>query len=364
MGASVSQYFQEFQTSEAALQRLYKTVARQMAFTGSTRAQAQAWQKKARKRFAERLGLDRFALAHPRAKMLESVQFEGLTRETWRMQTERDVWTTFYMFLPPGDKGPRPLVLCPHGHSSAGKWSTGGRRDIAAMNTIIDRFNYDYGLQIARAGFITVCCDARGFGERREPDMQNDRDVPNYMALGSCHQLSLAGAPLGITVQGMWTWDLMLMLDHLAKDPRVDASRIGCAGLSGGGLQTLDLAALDTRVKAAVVSGYFYGVRESLLIKNSNCMCNMVPRLWEDFDMGDIGALVAPRGLFIETGDEDPLNGRSNLANVRSQVKIARQVYAAYGSEKQLQHHVFHGEHKWDGTQAIPWLMQQLQPER
>ncbi|HEY3233893.1 MAG TPA: hypothetical protein VGJ84_04220, partial [Polyangiaceae bacterium] len=150
-------------------------------------------------------------------------------------------------------------------------------------------------------------------------------------------------------------------LDHLETDRRIDRRRIGCAGLSGGGLQTLNLAAMDRRVKAAVVSGYFYGVKESLLILNSNCVCNLVPHLWESFDMGDIGALVAPRGLFVETGSRDSLNGKSNLDNVRSQVRIAGKVFSAFGARRNLVHHVFDGEHRWDGTRAIPWMQQVLE---
>ena len=125
-------------------------------------------------------------------------------------------------------------------------------------------------------------------------------------------------------------------------------------------MQTLDLAAVDTRVKAAVVSGYFYGVYESLLIQNMNCMCNLVPNLWQDFDMGDIGALIAPRGLLIETGDADPLNGRSGLANVKSQVEITRKTYNALDASNKLEHHIFSGGHKWDGTRALPWLKEML----
>jgi dienelactone hydrolase len=361
MPESASQYTPEFFTSEKALTRRFKTEGRRLAFNGTTHAEANAWQKKARRRLVQLLSLDRFEMCPAKPKKVESVEVDGITRETWHIQTERDVWMPYYLFIPGAAmQQPAPLVLCPHGHGSAGKWATGGRTDIPAMVPVIRSFNYDYGVQLARAGFITACPDARGFGERREPAVQGDRDNANYLFTSSCHQLTLAGAPLGLSVQGMWTWDLMRLVDHLSDDPRIDSARIGCAGLSGGGLQTLALSAVDTRIKAAIVSGYFYGVRESLLTLNSNCLCNMVPNLWEDFDMGDMGALIAPRGLFIETGNEDPLNGASKLANVRSQVAISRKVYKAMNASPQLQHHVFEGEHLWNGTRSIPWIQQQL----
>jgi hypothetical protein len=117
---------------------------------------------------------------------------------------------------------------------------------------------------------------------------------------------------------------------------------------------------LDERVRAAVVSGYFYGVKESLLEMAGNCDCNIVPSLWLYADMGDLGGLIAPRGLFIETGDADPLNGRSGLDNVYPQVELSRRAFAGLGADGQMDHHVFQGPHRWDGTRAIPWLEEQL----
>jgi dienelactone hydrolase len=353
--------FEEFHTSEIILKRRFRLKSRQMAFTGGSPPRVRAWQAKARRLFAKLLGLPNFTACQPRTKQLASVKVGDLVREEWLIQTEPDVWMPFYIFLPPlTDQGkirkPLPAVLCLHGHRSAGKWATGGVPASPEMSEIIRNYDYDYGLQIARAGCITVCPDARGFGQRREPMTQS---AGGWLD-GSCHQLTLSGAPLGLTVQGMWTWDLMRLIDWLVSDQRIDRNRIGAAGLSGGGLQTLNLLALDRRVKAGVVSGYFYGVRESLQVKNNNCMCNLVPRLWENFDMGDIGALAAPRGLFIETGDEDELNGASKLANVRSQVAIARKVYQAVKRPDQLRHFVFHGGHKWNGRRSIPWMLQQL----
>ena len=357
---SVSKYVERFFTSERALERHFQERAVKMRFRGKGSSAALAWQARARRRFAELLGLQHFKRCPPRPRKVGEAAIGGLLREEWRIQSERDVWLPFYLFIPRGAAGKLPLVLCPHGHGSSGKWAPGGRHDIPELADTLKQHNYDYGVQLARAGFITACPDARGFGERREPNRQNDRANPGLLLSSSCHELTLAGAPLGLTVQGMWTWDLIRLIDHLIKDRRIDAKRIGCAGLSGGGMQTLDAAAIDTRIKAAVVSGYFYGVRESLQVKNGNCMCNMVPGLWEHFDMGDIGALIAPRGLLVETGDADGLNGAGNLANVRSQTAITRKVYAPFGAAGQFEHVVFQGGHRWEGTRAMAWLKEQL----
>ena len=121
-------------------------------------------------------------------------------------------------------------------------------------------------------------------------------------------------------------------------------------------MQTLWFAALDERVRCAVVSGYLYGYKDSLLKLCGNCSCNYVPHLWEIADMGDIAALIAPRPLLVETGTLDSLNGERGVANVTEQLAIARQAYDLLGVPEKLAHDLFEGEHMWHGERAIPWL--------
>jgi len=343
-----------FYTSEAAMARHFEAFSRRLAFDGGTADAAWEWQTTARQTLHSLLGLDHFTHCTPDAALREIVTADGLRREEWLIRTEEDVWMPFSLLIPEGLTAPAPLVICTHGHGSPGRLPVVGRRDLPEVVPVIDQYRYDYGVQFARAGCITACPDARGFGERREPVKQN---AAQFLE-SSCHNLMLSGAPLGITVQGMWTWDLMRLIDFLVRDERISAERIGCGGLSGGGLQTLDLAAIDERVRAAVVSGYFYGVQSSLQVMNGNCDCNLVPGLWGAFDIGDIGALIAPRGLFVETGSDDSLNGASGVDNVRSQLAIAARVFDLLGGE--LQHDIFTGGHRWHGERAVPWLVRQL----
>jgi hypothetical protein len=148
----------------------------------------------------------------------------------------------------------------------------------------------------------------------------------------------------------------MRLIDYAATRDDCDTTRIGCAGLSGGGLQTLWLTALDERVRCAVVSGYFYGYKDSLLRMSSNCSCNYVPGLWQLADMGDIAGLIAPRPLLVESGLRDPLNGERGVANVLEQLEITRRAYRLLGAEERLAHSTFDGEHRWDGREVVGWL--------
>jgi hypothetical protein len=351
-----------FYTAQGHLADRFARVGRRLAFRGEGAAEAHAWQQELRAVVARCLGMDAFEPCPLRLELRGEERQEDHVREDCLLETEPGVWMPFYCLRPPelASGARRAAVIAPHGHGSGGKFPVAGRRDLPAVAETIRQHNYDYGVQLVRRGFVVFCPDARGHGERCEETAELDAERPEFLK-STCHHLSLKGEPLGQSVAGMWTWDLMRLLDYAVTRPDVDPERIGCAGLSGGGLQTLYLAALDERVRAAVVSGYFYGVRESLLDLAGNCDCNRVPGLWLHADMGDLGALIAPRGLAIETGDQDPLNGRSGLGNVTPQVEIARRVYTAMGAESALEHFIFSGTHRWDGTQAIPWLEQQLE---
>ena len=325
-----------------------------MPVNTESREAYEKWAEEARAKLRDLLGIDKMRYCDPEPQLLSCEQLDGYRREKWLLQTEKDIWMPLYLLIPdgiqPGEK--RPLVLCPHGHSGT-KDATSGTVSFPEMEQNIAVHFYDYGRQAVKRGFVAVCPDARGHGERRETDMQGDEARQRLSC--SCAWLNHMAIPLGRCVAGMWAWDLMRLTDWAITLPFVDRDRVACIGLSGGGLQTLYFTALDTRVRYAAVSGYFYGFRESLL-EMHNCSCNYVPHLWEYFDVGELGALIAPRPMTIETGDMDPLNGKSGLANVIPYVEQVKKVFALYGREDDLCHDIFHGPHKWHGQASMDRL--------
>ena len=140
----------------------------------------------------------------PNAILRETVQEAGYTQEEWRIETEETVWTPFSLLIPDEATFPAPLVICPHGHGSGGRAAVAGRRDLPGIADSIAHYRGDYGVQMVRAGFIAACPDARGFGERREPGLQSAAQTLD----GSCRELQLSAAPLGLTLQGLQTLGL------------------------------------------------------------------------------------------------------------------------------------------------------------
>ena len=279
------------------------------------------------------------------------------------LRTEPDITLSAYLLVPASANAGTPVFLCPPGHNGAGKYTVAGVRGARAIEESIEKYNYDFGWQLARLGYVAFCPDVRGFGERRE-ELEDTRELPLAMK-GDCYWLAHMGEPIGIPVLGMLSWDLMRCVDFLKEytitkeDACWNPERIIAFGFSGGAMQSLYLSALDERIHASFLSGYMYGFRDSLLQMNRNCSCNYVPHLMEHFDMGDIASLIAPRRLMIQSCREDRLAGERGLTNVQEQVDIIRANYAVSGNAEHVQQDIEDGPHHLDTRQLqdiAKWL--------
>lgn len=333
---------------EPALRDRLKREGRSAAFKGATPGDFEAWQIATRDRLFDLLGLSLMDRVPIEVRELDRVQIAGgIVRTHAMLQVERDVWMPFYLLEPQTPKldahGCKRCYICPHGHQGAGAASVAGVTGVPAVDDAVRKFNYDYGLRLARMGYVTVCPDARGWGSRR--DWKGQGDDENSYLRGTCLNQARMAEPLGLTVAGLNAWDNMRLIDYLEARGDIAMDDLGCFGFSGGGYMTLYLAALDPRVRKAFVSGYLYGVDDSLLHLNGNCSCNYVPGLWRLLDMGDIASLIAPRPLLVQSCEGDHLNGARGLANVDEQLSIVRDAYGLVGHADDLLHEVCPGGH-------------------
>ncbi len=335
------------------LAKRFEQVERKLRFNATTPDELRQWRRRTARKLKALIGYDTMTRTAPKPRITEEKDCGDYLRQRIELFTEPDVLLCAYVLIPKNAAGPRPAIVAPHGHGSGGKLAVAGCDNRPEIAETIRRHNYAYGVQFVRKGFVVFCPDARGFGERREQDA-----AANLLG-SSCLWISNMAYPLGQTVTGMWTWDIHRLIDYIQTRDDCMPDRIGCAGLSGGGLQTLWASALDERIRGAVVSGYLYGYKESLLDINC-CQCNYVPHLYEWVDMGDIAALIAPRPLLVETGTRDFLNGASGLANVKSQINVIKKAYRVLGAPKAIVHDIFEGEHQWNGVEAIPWMEKHL----
>ncbi|MCI2155366.1 MAG: pectinesterase family protein [Olsenella sp.] len=347
---------------DQAMERLFERSARSARFKGSDAASWRRWQATARERLSDVLGLTLMEPCQGEARLMEQTLLScGIERRRYELMVEPEVWMPFYLLVPEhprrGQDGRFLAAVCPHGHQGAGAASVAGIMGVPAVDEAIRRFNYDYGLRMARLGYIVACPEARGWGARRSWKGQGDAE--ELYLRGTCANEARMAEPLGRSLLGELVFDLERLVDWLSLREEISSGELACVGFSGGGMQTLYLAALDERIAKVFISGYLYGAKDALLHLNGNCSCNYVPGLWRLFDMGDIASLIAPRPLLVQSADHDHLMGPRGLANVEEQMEIVRAAYHLLGADASLRHQIVAGEHHF-GTEGfaenLGWL--------
>ncbi len=241
-----------------------------------------------------------------------------------------DIAIPAYLAIPKGITAKTPAVLCIHGHVPGGKESV-----ISGDG----EFGAPYGRDLAEQGVITLSPDNAGMGERAHPS-------------GGCDFLWRRLNYLGYDLTGYRVYDLIRGVDYLQSLPEVDEARIGIAGLSGGCWLGIVHAALDERVQAAVLSGYFTTFAQTSWF--GHCICHHPKGVGELCEMPDIAGLIAPRPIFVEWGTADVSRP------VHPAFEMAQRIYRAANAYDQITLQEFDAGHLFSGEQSLPWLVQTL----
>ncbi|MHA6484848.1 dienelactone hydrolase family protein [Paenibacillus sp. strain BS8-2] len=284
-------------------------------------------------------------------KQLESEECDGYRRERIEIDTLEGLRLAMYVLIPNNSQAhAAPAIIACHGHGY-------GSREIVGLEPDgIDRagdpgLHKDFAVELARAGFIVAAPELIGFGDRRL-----DEDKQRGPKQNSCSLLAAHLLMAGRTVAGLRVHETMRVVDYLQQRPDVDSDRIGIMGISGGGLVAGFTAALDERITCAVVSGYASLFEDSILTR-SHCLDNYIPGLLLEAEMPELLSLIAPRGLFLESGIEDRVFPRDPAVQAFAELQ---HIYASAGVPESVQMDYFEGGHEIHGAPAYEWLKTQL----
>jgi hypothetical protein len=137
----------------------------------------------------------------------------------------------------------------------------------------------------------------------------------------------------------------------------VDAGRVGCAGLSGGGLRTVYLAGLDERIRCACCVGMMTTWRDYLLNKcHTHTWMIYIPGLPADLDYPEILGLRAPAPTLVLNDVEDDL---FTIDEMKRADRMLSEVYAKAGAVDQYKCSYYPGPHKFDRpmqAEASAWF--------
>jgi dienelactone hydrolase len=209
----------------------------------------------------------------------------------------------------------------------------------------IRQANYDYGRELARRGYIVAIPCLTPFGVRLGK-------LDAYKGQDPCAVSFVRLLMLGKVLMGENLRDCLWGLELLARDQRVDSKRLGCVGLSYGGRMTMLTAALEPRIRAAVISGALNVMQERISVPYS-CGAQVIPGLLQYGDTPEIASLIAPRPCLWEVGTKDEL---IPARWAEEALRRLRRAYKAYDAQDRLVVDRFQGGHKWDGRVAYPWL--------
>ncbi len=190
------------------------------------------------------------------------IEGEDYTVEKVFFESMPGLFVTGSLFRPK-TPGAHPAVLCPHGHWRNARFAirtdaemkkeleSGGERLPESGRSIFQSL----GVQLARMGNVAFVYDMFGDSDslqishelahrfaKQRPEMNTRENWGLFSPQAEEHAQSIIG---------LHTWNSIRALDFLSSLPDVDPKRLACTGASGGGTQTMMLAAVDPRLAVA-----------------------------------------------------------------------------------------------------------------
>lgn len=323
-------------------------------FQGGGREDWQRWASQLRAELLASLGQ-----MPPRVPLNPQILVEwredGVIKQRLIFDVEAGLSVTAYLFRPDNVDGPLPGILACHGHGPFGKEPVMGNESSPELKANISVHHYDYGWQMAKAGFAVMAIDFRGFGER------DDRRKPHFHDVtwgrDQCNVHALREELLGRTLLGMNLYDAKCALDYLAQQSFIDPGRLGVMGLSFGGTMATWIALADERIKAADIICYSARFADFAMRAADFCGSQITPGLYALCDVPDLQGLIAPRPLLVEIGVHDEIFRIDSAMSCYHEVE---KIYAAAGAPEKLELDLFAGGHRWGGNTSVEFFRRSL----
>ena len=262
------------------------------------------------------------------AQVTGTLERDGYRLEKVVYESRPRVFVTANLYVPSTGRPPYPGVLFQMGHSLLGKAYPSYQKCCQGL---------------ARLGFIVLAFDPMGQGERiyypdagghttRRESADDEHSHPGKQML-----------LVGDTASRFQLWDAIRSLDYLASHPQVDQKRLASTGQSGGATLTMMLAAVDSRLAAAVVSS---GNTENVACANFNppgstddAEQNFINSGPAGFDRWDLLYPIAPKPLLVLVSTHDYYGTYSPgyLRSGREEFLKLAKVYGILGHRDRLQ---------------------------
>jgi dienelactone hydrolase len=351
-----------------------------LSFRNAASKNADEWRPRARQRFREAL-LQPDTGKIPAATVQHHFEFDGLSIEHLQWQLPYGPPTEALLLKPSGATGKLPGILALHDHGGNKYF---GYRKITRMSKdphplMLRHQDQYYGgvawaNELARSGYVVLVHDAFTFASRRiraadlpdairgkliEKDPESEEEIRQYNTFAASHEHIISKSLLsaGTTWPGVFAAEDQRALDYLCSRPEVDTARVGCCGLSGGGLRTVYLTGVDERIKCSCCVGMMTTWRDYLLNKcYTHTWMVYVPGLPLDLDYPEILGINLPNPVLVLNNREDQL---FTMPEMERADRILTDVYRKAGASDRYRAKFYTGPHKFDldmQKDAFEWM--------
>ena len=232
---------------------------------------------------------------------------------------------------------------------------------------------------LARAGFVVLVHDVFLWGSRhfplsvmpawmRRPARSKthaaaangvQRRIQSYNLAAATHEhlVEKYCTLLGTSFAAVVNYEDRVAVNFLRSRPEVEAGRIGCVGLSGGGYRAALLQARCKQIQAAVVVGMM-SAYSGLLDQHVQCHTWMFfpPGLSRRGDWPDLAAHRAPSPLMVQYAWKDALFSRAGMLTAH---RIIQEHYRRAGAAENYVGRFYPVPHRFDRrmqADAFTWL--------
>ncbi|MEE1320552.1 MAG: alpha/beta hydrolase family protein [Acutalibacteraceae bacterium] len=278
----------------------------------------------------------------------KELDYPEYTLKKYSVEILQGLNSLIYILEPKNVKGKTGgvVALCGHGYGVRQILNISKKGNKKHFN-YIDNYQNNFAVEMAKRGCTVITPELFGFGEAR---LQHDLCKPFYIS--SCDELSHHLLPYGLTTASLRVYQALACAKILRNLEAVDESKISLMGISGGGLTALYASVLDDSIYKTVICGYVNTFKDSIL-SMWHCPDNYIPHILEVGEIYDFASALAPKELFIESGEKDKLFPIKASEKAHSKIK---RVYSLMNAEDKLHIDIFPGKHAVCGRKSFDWL--------
>ena len=351
-----------------------------LSFRNKEFTDLQKWHKTALARLEDRLAIPDIG-GLPEVTVKRQYTFDGLHIEelTWKLPYGRP--TDAILLKPANATTPLPGILAFHDHG--GNKYFGTRKITKTGNDqhplMAEHQKSYYGgnawaNEIAKKGYVVMVSDSFPFASRRvlvedvpeqfrnglnNADPEDPKNIEAYNNWAGTHEhiMSKSLFSAGTTWPAVFFAEDRIALDILCARKDVDKEKIGCGGLSGGGMRTVFMGGIDPRIKCAVCVGFMTTWKDFVVDKSfTHTWMTYVPVLPNELDFPEILGLRVPLPTLVLNDTDDDLY---TVPEMNKADKILQEIYKKANASDKYKCSFYPGEHKFDAdmqVEAFNWF--------